>query len=66
MKENKLSDAQIRAIRKWDAKNLETKSFRFEKGYGNKIKTYADRAGLSQVEFVRRAIEEKAKRENLD
>lgn len=58
-----ISDAQKRAVAKYNAANYERVELRLEKGQKDIIKAHAERRGESLNAFVNRAIKETLQRD---
>ena len=54
----KVSEAQRRAVAKYNAANYDRVELRLEKGYKDTVKAHAERRGESLNAFINRAITE--------
>lgn len=54
------TEAQKRASRKWNAKNMESMNLTLKMGLKDTWKGYAEQTGMSLTAFVTEAVEEKA------
>ena len=60
----KVSDAQRRAVAKYNAANYDRVELRLDKGRKNTVKAHADTQGESLNAFINRAINETMERDN--
>lgn len=58
-----ISEAQQRAVAKYNAANYERVELRLKKGKKGKLKAHAEKRGESLNEFVNRAIDETLERD---
>lgn len=62
----KYSEAQKKAVLKYQKANYDCINLRYKKGYRDLVKQYADDAGVSVNAFVKIAIDEKIERTQKD
>ena len=53
-----MNDARKRANKKWDKANTERVQFDAPKGYNEKIKTQAEKKGLSKAGYMKKLVDD--------
>ena len=65
MSDIKTSESRRKAKREWLDKNMESMNVSLKPGTKDAWKGYAAKSGLTLVEFIRQAVEEKAEHDGL-